>query len=153
MRDVKGANGTIVARVDGAGNVMLGTESGPAIGRVTNGGEIYDDDAGVHQVGRVEAEGTIVTMQYQLIAKVDTWGRVRTPDGDLLGTVEKPCDAGALVFLTGLVTIPEAPAPKVEDGSLMTEALDLGTENFPGVRKDYKPLTDRDLFIEHFRRE
>jgi hypothetical protein len=153
MRDVKGANGVIVARVDGAGNVMMGTEAGPVVGRVNNSGEIYDDDAGVHQVGRVEGDGTVVTMQYEPIAKVDSWGRVQAPDGELLGTVEKPCDAGALVFLTGLVTIPQVAAPKAEDTSLMAEALDLGEQDFPGVRKDYKPLTDRDLFTERLRRD
>jgi hypothetical protein len=153
MRDVKGANGIILARVDGAGNVMLGTEPGPVVGRVNNSGEIYDDDAGVHQVGRVEGDGTIITMEYEPIAKVDAWGRVRALDGELFGTVEKPCDAGALVFLTGLVMIPQAPAPRVEDTSLMAEALDLGDQTFPGVRKDYKPLTDRDLFTERLRHD
>jgi hypothetical protein len=153
MRDVKGANGVIVARVDGAGNVMLGTEAGPVVGRVSNSGEIYDDDAGVHQVGRVAGDGTIAGMQYEPIAKVDSWGRVHALDGELLGTVEKACDAGALVFLTGLVTIPQTSTPKVEDTSLMAEALDLGDQTFPGVRKDYKPLTDRDLFTERLRHD
>ena len=62
MRDVKGANGFIVARVDASGNVMMGPDAGPAVGRIGNNGEIYDDDAGVHQVGRVDGEGTIWNM-------------------------------------------------------------------------------------------
>jgi hypothetical protein len=155
MRDVKGANGFVIGRVDASGNVTLGPDPGPIVGRVGEGGEIYDDDAGVHQVGRVDGEGTITDMRYELAGKVDAWGRVFTPLGELLGTVEKPRDAGVLVFLAGLVAAPPAEEqPVEEDTSLMDEALDLAEEKrFPGVRKDAKPLTERDLFIEHLRRE
>jgi hypothetical protein len=154
MRDVKGANGFIVARVDAIGNVMLGPDPGPAIGRVAETGEIYDDDAGVHQVGRVDGEGNVVDLQYETVAKADAWGRVHTKTGELLGTVEKMCDAGVLVFLAGLPKASEPAAIPTEDNSLMNEALDLAAEqNTPKVRKDYKPLTERDLFMERLPRE
>ncbi len=155
MRDVKGANGFIVARIDASGNVTMGPESGPVVGRIGNAGEIYDDDAGVHQVGRVDGEGTIWNMEYEAIGKVDAWGRVHAPTGELIGKVEKPADAGVLIFLAGLApTKSEPAAPLNEDAALMKEALDLADEQrFPGVRKDAKPLTDRDLFMEHLRHD
>jgi hypothetical protein len=154
MRDVKGANGFIVARVDASGNVSLGPEPGPLVGRVGENGEIFDDDAGVHQVGRVDGEGNVMDMRFVPLAKVDSWGRVHTVDGQLLGTVEKSCDAGVLVFLAGQLPQPQPITPEQEDASLMNEALDLASEqSYPKVRKDYKPLTDRDLFMEHLRRE
>lgn len=153
MRDVKGANGFIVGRVDASGNVTLGPDPGPIVGRVGEGGDIYDDDAGVHQVGRVDGEGTISDLYYEPIGKVDAWGRVYTMLGELLGTVEKPRDAGVLIFLAGLVVTPAAKdAPAEEDTSLMDEALDLAQEKrFPSIRRDAKPLTDRDLFTERLR--
>jgi len=155
VRDVKGANGFIVARVDASGNVMMGPDAGPAVGRIGNNGEIYDDDAGVHQVGRVDGEGTIWNMEYEIIGKVDAWGRVHTPTGELIGKVEKPADAGVLIFLAGLAPTKSEPgAPLEEDAALMKETLDLADEQrFPGVRKDVKPLTDRDLFMEHLRHD
>lgn len=155
MRDVKGANGFIVARVDASGNVTMGPDAGPVVGRVGNGGEIYDDDGGVNQVGRVDGEGTVSNMQYENIGKVDAWGRVHTPTGDLVGTVEKPVDAGVLLFLTDLAPKTSASAPPVdENAGLMNEAMDLAEEQrFPGVRKDAKPLTERDLFMEHLRHD
>jgi hypothetical protein len=154
MRDVKGANGFIVARVDASGNVSLGPEPGPLVGHVGESGEIFDDDAGVHQVGRVDGEGNVMDMRFVPLANVDSWGRVYTVDGQLLGTVEKPCDAGVLVFLAGQLPQPQPITPEQEGASLMSEALDLASEqSYPKVRKDYKPLTDRDLFMEHLRRE
>src|SRR5579864_1331943 len=129
----------------------MGPDSGPVVGRIGNAGEIYDDDAGVHQVGRVDGEGTIWNMEYEAIGKVDAWGRVHAPTGELIGKVEKPTDAGVLIFLAGLAPTKSEPvAPLNEDAALMKEALDLADEQrFPGVRKDAKPLTDRDLFMEH----
>lgn len=155
MRDVKGADGFTVARIDASGNVTLGPDAGPVVGRIGNTGEIYDDDAGVHQVGRVDGEGTIYDMEYEAIGKVDAWGRVHTPLGELLGKVEKPADAGVLMFLAGLAPAKlQAPTAAEEDAALMKEALDLADEQrFPGVRKDAKPLTERDLFMEHLRHD
>ncbi len=155
MRDVKGANGFVIARVDASGNVTLGPDPGPIVGRVGEGGEIYDDDAGVHQVGRVDGEGTIFNASYEAVGKVDAWGRVYTPLGDLLGSVLKPRDAGVLIFLAGIVeTEGTSETPADEDTSLMDEALGLAEDQrFPSVRKDAKPLTERDLFTERLRRD
>ncbi|HXW50371.1 MAG TPA: hypothetical protein VEJ41_00155 [Candidatus Acidoferrales bacterium] len=155
MRNVKGANGFILARVDASGNVTLGPDPGPIVGKIGEGGQVYDDDAGVHQVGLVDGAGTISDMYYENVGKVDAWGRTYTPLGELLGTVEKPRDAGVLIFLAGLVeTKPQPEAPAQEDSSLMDEALDLAQDrSFPSVRKDAKPLTERDLFTERLRRE
>ena len=155
MRDVKGANGSIVARVDSSGNVTLGADPGPIVGRATNAGAVYDDEAGVHQVGVVDGEGTVFTMQREAIGKVDAWGRVYDRSGSLVGSVEKPVDAGVLMLVAEPVQASEPAKPSSEPGSaLMEEALELGdAQRYPTVRKDYKPLTDRDLFMEHLRRD
>lgn len=156
MRDVKGANGYIVARVDSSGNVTLGADAGPIAGRATNAGEIFDDETGVHQVGRVDGEGNVFNMQYEALGKVDAWGRVYDVAGSLLGKVEKPVDAGVLMLLAQPpepVQAAAAPAPE-QEATLMKEALELADEHrFPGIRKDTKPLTDRDLFMERLRRD
>jgi hypothetical protein len=155
VRDIKGANGFIVARVDSSGNVTLGSEGGPIVGRATNSGEIYDDESGVHQVGRVDGEGTILNMQSETVGKVDAWGRVYDRSGSLVGKVENRVDAGVLVFIAEPVEQTTSAQPSSEQSSsLMDEALELGdAQRFPQVRKDSKPLTDRDLFMEHLRKD
>lgn len=156
MRDVKSANGFIVARVDSSGNVSLGPDPGPIIGRIGPNGEIYDDDAGVHQVGRVDGQGTISTTEFETVGRVDSWGRVYSTHGDFLGTVEATSDGGVLMFLTQPAITTESQTSSSKDSdALMEEALDLANEQRqgPGVRKDYKPLTDRDLFMERLPRE
>lgn len=154
MRDVKGANGFIVARVDSSGNVTLGPEGGPIVGRATNAGEVFDDEAGVHQVGRVDGEGAVFTMQQELLGKVDAWGRVHDASGTLVGQVEKPVDAGVLMLIAQPVQVSGASAAPGETSALMQEAMELSdAHRFPTVRKDYKPLTDRDLFMEHLRKD
>ncbi|HLW37611.1 MAG TPA: hypothetical protein VKR99_04225, partial [Candidatus Eremiobacteraceae bacterium] len=46
------------------------------------------------------------------------------------------------------------PQADTKEGALMSEALDLADEySKPQVRKDYKPLTDRDLFMERMPRK
>ncbi|GEM_PF-1430859 len=155
MRDVKGANGFIVARVDSSGNVTLGPEGGPIVGRATNMGEVFDDEAGVHQVGRVDGEGNIINMQHEILGKVDAWGRVHDRSGSLIGSVEKPVDAGVLMLVAEPVHTSGSASPPPEPASaLMQEAMELGdAQRFPTVRKDYKPLTDRELFMEHLRKD
>lgn len=151
MRDVKASNGFIVARVDSSGNVTGDAEAGPIIGRVTAKGEVYDDDAGVHLVGHVSGEGVVSDTNYQIVGKVDAWGRVYDLSGSVAGHVETAVDAGVLLLL---VTPPDViaaaiPKPDDKDGALMTEMLELAEEyGKPVVRKDRKPLTDRDLFME-----
>ncbi len=155
MRDVKGANGFIVARVDSSGNVTLGPDAGPIVGRANNTGEIFDDEAGVHQVGRVDGEGNVINMQHEILGKVDAWGRVHDRSGSLAGSVEKAVDAGVLL----LVAEPVQPSgsvssPPEQSSALMQEAMELGeAQRYPKARKDYKPLTDRDLFMEHLRKD
>ncbi|HEV2038160.1 MAG TPA: hypothetical protein VGQ96_06080 [Candidatus Eremiobacteraceae bacterium] len=155
MRDIKGANGFIVARVDSSGNITLGSEGGPIVGLATNAGEIFDDEAGVHQVGRVDGEGTVFTMQHEVLGKVDSWGRVYDRSGSLAGKVEKPVDGGVLLLIAEPAQVSSTTEQSPDQGSaLMQEALELGDEQrTPKVRKDYKPLTDRDLFMEHLRRD
>ena len=156
MRDVKSANGFIVARVDSSGNVTAGPDPGPIIGRIGPNGEIYDDDAGVHQVGRVDGEGNISNTEFETVGRVDSWGRVYSAYGDFVGTVGASSDSGVLVFLMQPAAHTASPSESTKDsGALMAEALDLANEqqHGPGVRKAYKPLTDRDLFIEHLPRE
>lgn len=156
MRDVKAANGYIVARVDGSGNVTLGAEAGPTVGRATNGGEIYDDDAGVHLVGRVTGDGSVVSVDHRTLGKVDAWGRVYDLSGSVLGNVEKAVDAGVLLLLATPPEVLAAAEPQADtkEGALMSEALDLADEySKPQIRKDYKPLTDRDLFMEQLPRK
>lgn len=155
MREIKGANGYVVARVDSSGNVTLGPEGGPITGRATNTGEIFDDEGGVNQVGRVDGEGNVYNMQYEKLGRTDAWGRVYDRDGQLVGKVDKPVDAGVLLLLAAPPepAISAAESPE-QEGALMNEALELADESrFPKVRKDVKPLTDRDLFMEHLRRD
>ena len=155
MRDVKGSNGSIVARVDSSGNVTLGPDGGPIVGRATNAGDIYDDESGVNQVGRVDGEGTVFNMKHEALGKVDAWGRVYDRSGSVVGKVEKPVDGGVLLLIAEPVDQTAAPAPPAaETSALMNEAMELAdAQRFPQVRKDAKPLTDRDLFMEHLRRD
>jgi len=156
VRDVKAANGFVVARVDASGFVTLGPEPGPTIGRVSTSGEIYDDDAAVHLVGRVSGEGTVIDTEYQTLGKVDAWGHVYDQSGSIVGKVEKPVDAGVLILLATPPEVRAASEPQADtkEGALMSEALDLADEySKPQVRKDYKPLTDRDLFMERMPRK
>jgi hypothetical protein len=155
VRDVKGSNGFIVARVDSSGNVTLGPDAGPIVGRATNSGEIYDDESGVHQVGRVDGEGSVFNMQQEVLGKVDAWGRVFDRSGSVVGKVEKAVDGGVLLLIAEPVEQTMAAAPAAEESSaLMDEAMELAdAQRFPQVRKDTKPLTDRDLFMEHLPRD
>jgi len=155
VRDVKGSNGSIVARVDASGNVTLGPDAGPIVGRATNSGEIYDDESGVHQVGRVDGEGSVFNMQQEALGKVDAWGRVYDRSGSVVGKVEKAVDGGVLLLIAEPVEQATAAAPAADESSaLMNEAMELAdAQRFPQVRKDSKPLTDRDLFMEHLPRD
>ncbi len=150
MRDIIGANGEIVARIDSSGYVTLGPDPGPIVGLAASTGEIYDDEAGVHLVGRVSGDGQINNADYQPSGRVDSWGRVFDNIGCQLGKVEKPIDGGVLVFLTlPPQATTAAPQADLKENALMSEAMELADEfNRPRVRKEYKPLTDRDLFIE-----
>ncbi len=154
MREIKGANGIVVARVDSSGLVTLGPDAGPISGRVANSGEVFDDDAGVNQVGRVDGEGNVFDMQREILGKVDAWGRVHDRSGALVGSVEKSCDAGVLMLIAQPVHASSTSNVASDRSALMDEALELGeAQRFPKVRKDYKPLTDRDLFMEHLHKE
>ena len=155
MRDVKGSNGSIVARVDSSGNITLGPDAGPIVGRATNSGEIYDDESGVHQVGRVDGEGSVFNMRQEALGKVDAWGRVYDRSGSVVGRVEKTVDGGVLLLIAEPVEQATAVPPAAdESATLMNEAMELAEgQRFPQVRKDSKPLTDRDLFMEHLPRE
>jgi hypothetical protein len=155
VREIKGVNGWVLARVDSSGRVTLGAEAGPIVGLVTARGEVYDDEAGAHQLGFVDGEGTVTNDQREILGKVDAWGRVHDRLGTLVGNVEKPCDAGVLMLIAQPVTSsPTQSAAPDERAPLMDEALELGeAERFPKIRKDYKPLTDRDLFMEHLRKD
>jgi hypothetical protein len=103
----------------------------------------------------VDGEGNVTGAQREVLGKVDAWGRVHDPLGSLVGTVEHPADAGVLMLIAQPVSSASAaPAPAEERSALMDEALELGeAQRFPKVRKDYKPLTDRDLFMEGLRRD
>ena len=151
MRDIKGANGFVVARVDSSGMVTLGPDPGPIAGRVSSTGEVFGDDAGVELLGRVDGEGNVTNAGRDVLGKVDAWGRVYERSGTLVGVVEHPTDAGVLMLIAQPVSSAATPASNAapERSALMDEALELGeAQRFPKVRKDYKPLTDRELFIE-----
>src|SRR5579864_4001780 len=139
MRDVKAANGYIVARVDASGFVTLGADPGPIAGFAASTGEIYDDEAGVHCVGRVSGDGQIIDSEYMIVGKVDSWGRVFDRLDTQVGKVEKTVDAGVLLFLATPpdVLAAAAPKPDLKEDSLMNEALDLADEfSRPKVKKD-----------------
>jgi hypothetical protein len=134
--------------------VTLGPDPGPIVGRVSSTGEIFADDAGVQQLGKVDGEGVITGTEREILGKVDAWGHVHDRMGTLVGTVEHPADGGVLMLIAQPASSQSAPAAPVEERSaLMDEALELGqAQRFPKVRTDYKPLTDRDLFMEGLRK-
>lgn len=150
MRYVHGADGDVVATVDSSGRVTLGMEPGAVIGRILSSTEVYGDEAGAEWLGRIDPDRHIVNPQFEIVGTVDVIGRVLDPVGRMLGRVEEPVDGAVLILVVGRVRpeVISGPKPPVEsETTMMDDVLELADErNVPGVRKNFKPLTDAEVF-------
>lgn len=156
MRNIFGADGNVAARVDSSGRVSLGRESGAVVGLVRSQIEVFAGEAGVEFLGRIDADGRIYDAQHQIVGSVDASGRVLDVTKRLVGTVELAVDGAALLLLVGsldpgALRPPPPPEPKK---SIMEEALELAQQDtFPGIRKNYRPLTDAEVFGKPFKKD
>lgn len=156
MRNVYGADGNVAARIDSSGRVSLGYEPGAVVGLVRSDTDVFAGEAGVEFLGRVDADGHVYDAQHQIVGSVDGSGRVLDVTARLVGTVELAVDGAALLLLVGQLA-PDAlrpPPPPEPRRSIMEEALELADEDhFPGIRKNYRPLTDDEVFGKPFKKE
>ena len=155
MRSIFGADGNIAARVDSSGRISLGRESGAVVGLVRSDTDVFAGEAGVVWLGRIDADGRIHDAQHQIVGNVDASGRVLDITARLVGTVEQAIDGAALLLLVGSLS-PEVllpPPPPEPKKSIMEEAMELASEDhFPGIRKNYRPLTDDEVFGKPFKK-
>ena len=156
MRNVYGADGNVAARIDSSGRVCLGFEAGAVVGLVRSETDVFAGEAGVEFLGRVDADGHVYDAQHQIVGSVDASGRVLDVTMRLVGTVELAVDGAALLLLVGSLA-PDAlrpPPPPEPKRSIMEEALELAEEDrFPSVRKNYRPLTDDEVFGKPFKKD
>lgn len=150
MRYIYGVTGAIAATVDSSGIVTLGAEPGPPLGCVRASVEVYADEAGADRVGTVDADGRVRDVQYQIVGTVDASGRVSDSTGRVVGRVDYPVDGAVLLLLIAPqhpeVISPSAP-PENERATIMEETMSLAEEQSrPGIRKNYRPLTDADVY-------
>lgn len=156
MRNIFGADGSIAARVDSSGRVSLGFEPSATVGLVRSHTDVFAGEAGVEWLGRVDADGRVYDAQHQVVGNVDASGRVLDVTARLVGTVELAVDGAALLLLVGSLA-PDAlrpPPPPEPKRSIMEEAMELASEDhYPGIRKNYRPLTDDEVFGKPFKKE
>lgn len=156
MRNIYGADGNIAARVDSSGRVSLGFEPSAIVGLIRSDTDVFIGEAGVELLGRIDSDGHVFDAQHQVVGNVDASGRVLDVTARLVGTVELAIDGAALLLLVGSLT-PDAlrpPPPPEPKRSVMEEALELAEEDhFPGIRKNYRPLTDDEVFGKPFKKE
>lgn len=155
MRNVYGADGNVAARVDSSGRVSLGRESGAVVGLVRAETDVFAGEAGVEFLGRVDSDGHVYDAQHQIVGSIDASGRVLDVTMRLVGTVEAAVDGAALLLLVGALDpdVLRPPPPPEPSRSIMEEALELAQEDrFPGVRKNYRPLTDDEVFGKPFKK-
>jgi len=156
MRNIYGADGNIAARVDSSGRVSLGFEPSATVGLVRSDIDVFVGEAGVEWLGRIDADGRVFDAQHQVVGNVDASGRVLDVTARLVGTVEVAVDGAALLLLVGALSPgslqpPRPPEPK---RSIMEETMELADEDrYPGIRKNYRPLTDDEVFGKPFKKE
>jgi hypothetical protein len=112
--------------------------------------DVFAGEAGAEWLGRVDADHRIFNAQYEFVGSMDASGRIFDVTGRIVGTASQPVDAAALLLLVSALA-PEALSPQAPPADLpatvMDEVTALAEENQnPGIRKDYKPLTDDDVF-------
>jgi hypothetical protein len=150
VRYVYGATGGVAAMVESSGIVTLGTGGGPPIGLVRGDREVFSDEAGGNRIGSVDPDGRIRDEHYQVVGHVDAMGRVLESSGRLVGRAEFPVDGAVLLLLVGVLEpdllVASTPTPN-DTKTIMEETLSLQEEqSVPGVRKNYRKLTDADVF-------
>ena len=150
MRYVYGADGNVAATIDSAGMVTLGSEPGAIVGVVRSDTDVFAGEAGAQWLGRVDSDRRIFDAQYQVVGSIDASGRVRDVTGRIVGTASEAVDGAALLLLAGSLApdLLEPPRPPAAgQATVMDEVRELAGEDAgPRVRKNYKPLTDEDVF-------
>ena len=148
MRYVHAIDGNVAATIDSTGRVSLGHEPGPIIGLV-RASDVYADEAGADLIGHVEPEGRIVDAEHNFVGSVDVHGRVTDRSGRVVGRADRPVDGVVLLLLVGRVAPAVLASPNPSPApteTIMDETLALAEESAsPGVRKNYKPLSDEDV--------
>jgi hypothetical protein len=148
MRYVYTADGNVAATIDSSGRVTLGTELGAVVGSVSKN-EVFADEAGGERLGRVESDGRIFDVEHQFVGSVDANEHVRDAANRVIGKAEQAIDGAALILIVGRFNpnILEGPAPPPpSESTMMDEVMALAEENArPGIRKDFRPLTDADV--------
>ncbi|HET9343966.1 MAG TPA: hypothetical protein VFO25_13745 [Candidatus Eremiobacteraceae bacterium] len=156
MRNIYGADGNIAARVDSSGRVSLGFEPSAIVGIVRSDTDVFSGEAGVEWLGRIDSDGRIFDAQHQVVGNVDASGRVLDVTARLVGTVEFAVDGAALLLLVGSLSpdVLRPPPPPEPKRSIMEEAMELAEEDrAPGIRKNYRPLTDDEVFGKPFKKK
>jgi hypothetical protein len=149
MRYVYFADGNVAATIDSSGFVTLGSDLGAIVGSVRKN-EVFADEAGGERLGHVESDGRIFDMEHQFVGSVDANEHVRDAANKVIGKAEQPIDGAVLILLVGRLTPQslEGPAPPPpSESTMMDEVMSLAEENSkPGIRKDFRPLTDADVW-------
>ena len=150
MRYVYGSDGNVAATIDSAGMVTLGSEAGAIVGVVRSDTDVFSGEAGAEWLGRVDSDRRVFDAQYQFVGSIDVSGRVHDVTGRLVGTAGQAVDGAALLLLVGKLApdllTPPSP-PQSAQSTVMDEVIALAEEEAgPRVRRNYKPLTDEDVF-------
>jgi len=160
MRNIRYSNGTVAAQVDAQGRITLGDGSGPSIGLIRHNLEVFADEAGAFRIARIDADGRVFNEQHEHIGHTNQSGVVHDRVARPVGLAQEPIDGAVLVLIhEGLLPAggPSGPAqsdlsssqsqPRVEP-TVMDEVLTLSQDDplYPGVRRNYRPLTDDELF-------
>jgi hypothetical protein len=149
VRYVYGISGNVAATIDSSGTITLGTEPGPTVGCIRAETDVFADEAGAHRLGSIDPDLRIRDAQHQIVGSVDVSGRVSDSTGRTIGKAEFPVDGAVLLLLVAQL-VPEAvelpPAPPESLTTMMEEALLMAEEHsVPGVRKNYRKLTDEEV--------
>lgn len=123
MRRIYSATDAVVGYVDASGIVTGGGPPGPPLGLVRNN-EVFTDAAGTERLGFVDTNRCVFDERFDLAATVDAGGKVTDKSGRILGRVEEPRDAAALIFILGEHVALEVEPPPASESSLMEEVLD-----------------------------
>ena len=149
MRQVRGADGNIAATIDSSGRVMLGSEPGPIIGLLRSDAHVFEGELGIEDLGRIDADSRVYNAMHEAVGSVDASGRVMDIGQRTVGYVELPGDGAVLLLLVARHApgVLEHEPPADAKSPMMDEALSLAEEDrTPHIRKNYKPLTDDDVF-------
>ena len=157
MRYVYGSDGNVAATVDSSGRVTLGVEPGAIVGLVRGDTDVFAGEAGAEWLGRVDSDRRVFDTQHQCVGSVDVNGRILDVTGRMVGTAHTAIDGAALLLLVASLA-PDAVAaplpPPSAASTMMDEVIAMSEESAqPGVRKNYKPLTDEEVFGKPHRKK